>query len=153
MNQYIYFSSKNSDNPNDAHSDFAVNFSNPIVIPAYAEVRCINCRINPNNNVYNIVEGENDRLAFAVSKWWIEEDSGINTAPTPSTWLQSPSVFQNGFPLFSVKLTPGNYDLADGTDISYNLNAQIEHQINSQITNIPNLRNGVSCDIDANKII
>jgi len=150
MNQYIYFSSKNSDNPNDAHSDFAVNFSNPIVIPPYAEVRCINCRINPNNNVYNIVKDENDRLAFAVSKWWVTEDGDTTVS---NTFVKNPDIYQNGFPLFCIKLKPGNYDLENGTDINYHLNAQIEHAINREITNIPNIRNGVTCDIDANKII
>jgi hypothetical protein len=137
MNQYIYFSSKGSNESVNQNSDFSVNFSNPIVIPPYAEIRCVNCRINPDNNTYNVVEGENDKLAFSVGKFWVDQDDDE----------------QNGFPLFTVKLKEGIYDLSQGTDKDFHLNAQIEHQINSQITNMPNLRNGVTVSINANKKI
>ena len=143
MNQYIYFSSKGSNESVNQNSDFSVNFSNPLVIPAYAEIRCVNCRINPNNNTYNVVEGENDRLAFSIGKFWVEETE----EPVDEKYQQ------NSFPLFTVKLTEGNYDLNQGTDKDFHLNAQIEHQINSQITNMPNLRNGVTVSINSSKKI
>lgn len=140
MNKYIYFSSKGSYSQNDtSNSDFSVNFSNPIVIPPYAEIRCVNCRVNPDNNSFNVVEGENDRLAFAVGKFWINEVGDVLDEET----------YSNGLPLFSIKLDEGNYDLTQGTDPQYHLNAQIESKINEQITNIPNLRNGVSVEIDS----
>ena len=142
MNQYIYFSSKGNFSQNDTeNSDFSVNFSNPIVIPPYAEIRCVNCRVNPNNNSYAVKEGQNDRLAFAVGKFWIEQDDIYE------------DTHHNAFPLFSVKLDEGVYDLKDGDDPEFYLNAQIESKINEQITNMPNLRGGVSVEIDANKIL
>jgi len=143
MNQYIYFSSKGSKESINQNSDFSVNFSNPVVIPPFAQIRCVNCRINPDNNTYNVVAGENDRLAFSVGKFWVEEDAGGDDS----------HIQQNGFPLFTVKLKEGNYDLSSGTDKDFHLIAQIEHAINNQITNIPNLRNGVSVSIDSNKKI
>ncbi len=143
MNQYIYFSSKGNYSESDtADSDFSVNFSNPIVIPPYAEIRCVNCRVNPNNNTYAVKEGQNDRLAFGVGKFWILEQDSV-----------SDDVYNNALPLFSVKLDPGIYDLSSGTDPEFYLNAQIEHQINEQITNIPNLRGGVSVAIDSSKVL
>lgn len=144
MNQYIYFSSKGSVEQNHQNSDFQVNFSNPVIIPPYAEIRCVNCRINPDNNTFNVVEGENDRLAFAVGKFWIPEKGRGNF---------DERINQNGFPLFTVKLDEGNYALSQGTDPSYHLNAQIQDKINKQITNIPNLRNGVTVSIDSSKVI
>lgn len=145
MNQYIYFSSKGSkSSSNTANSDFSVNFSNPIVIPPYAEIRCVNCRVNPNNNTFAVQEGLNDRLAFAVGKFWIPEQH------VPSGVEENDS---NYFPLFSVVLDEGVYDLQQGDDPTFYLNAQIESKINEQITNIPNLRNGVSVSVDANKIL
>lgn len=143
MNQYIYFSSKGNYSQNDtADSDFSVNFSNPIVIPPYAEIRCVNCRVNPNNNTYAVKEGQNDKLAFAVGKFWIDESSGVYD-----------DIYNNAFPLFSIVLDEGIYDLASGTDPKFYLNAQIESKINEQITNIPNLRGGVSVSVDSNKIL
>ena len=147
MNQYIYFSSKGNRSSNDtANSDFSVNFSNPIVIPPYAELRCVSCRVNPNNNTYAVKEGENDRLAFAVGKFWI-----------PDAWksgdLGEEETYSNSFPIFSIKLDEGVYDLSSGTDPNFYLNAQIEEKINEQITNIPNIRGGVSVGVDTNKIL
>ncbi len=145
MNQYIYFSSKGSkSSSNTANSDFSVNFSNPIVIPPYAEIRCVNCRVNPNNNTFAVKEGLNDRLAFAVGKFWIPEEHNPNGIDENDS---------NLFPLFSIVLDEGVYDLQQGTDPSFYLNAQIESKINEQITSIPNLRNGVSVSVDANKIL
>ena len=143
MNQYIYFSSKGEHNNADtANSDFSVNFSNPIVIPPYAEIRCVNCRVNPNNNTFAVQEGVNDRLAFSVGKFWILEQDG-----------EDEDAYNNAFPLFSVKLDEGIYDLQSGTDPRFYLNAQIESKINEQITNNPTLRNGVTVEVDGNKIL
>jgi len=143
MNQYIYFSSQGKHNNADtANSDFSVNFSNPVVIPPYAEIRCVNCRVNPNNNTFAVKEGQNDRLAFSVGKFWIPEFQD-----------EDEDAYNNAFPLFSIKLDEGVYDLKEGTDPKFYLNAQIEEKINEQITNMPNLRNGVSVSVDSSKTL
>ena len=141
MNQYIYFSSQGNLNTHNTHSDFEVKFSNPINVPAYGEVRCVNCRVNPNNNVYQVVKNENDKIAFGVGKFWIDQN------------IQNNAEVQNSFPLFQVEVPPGIYSLVSGTNDEYHFNAVLEKAMNDAVSNIPMLRGGVDVEIDANKIL
>ena len=144
-NQYIYFSSENQLGPNP-DSDFTINFSDPLVIPPYSQVRCVSIRINQDQNTYE-VESSNDKICFSIGNSWI----------SPQERIQNNTLIGNSFNFYTAHLQHGQYLLDPGVnhDIAGDeiifLSNQVEKAMNEAMSNNASFRGGFSVTVNASQ--
>ena len=91
-NQYLYLSSKNSEN----HADFNCDLPNGLRIMPYSQLRVLSCRLNVDPNVLSI-DSTNNVLYIGVDHW--NKNYGI-------------------IPLLPITLIKGDYDVTQPTNVS-----------------------------------
>ena len=124
-NQYLYLSSKNSEN----HADFNCDLPNGLRIMPYSQLRVLSCRLNVDPNVLSI-DSTNNVFYIGVDHW--NKNYGI-------------------IPLLPVSLTKGDYDVTQPTNVS-DLCQMIKTQIDNALRPYCFVRGGVSVSIADRKL-
>ncbi len=128
MSKFVYLSSENNPSGDFPNAEFNVNFSQPLTILPDSELRIIDCRINPKNDVLEI-NNSNNTLAFSIGyPWQADYDLGL----------------YGGF--YNVKLNNGIYRVENGDDETY-FNFHLQTKMNEAITNNSLFRGGVTVSV------
>ena len=107
-----------------SHSDFRVNFSEPIIIPKNGQIRLINCRLNLEEDEVSITNLNNEFL-FSIGWGWNKDGfSGLYRAVLPI----------------------GEYSTSNGTTARH-LNQQVADALNAAVSNMRFYRGGFSCSV------
>ena len=124
-NQYLYLSSKNSEN----HADFNCDLPNGLRITPYSQLRVLSCRLNVDPNVLSI-DSTNNVFYLGVDHW--NKNYGI-------------------IPLLPVTLIKGDYDVTQPTSVS-DLCQMIKKQIDYALLPYCFVRGGVTVSISDRKL-
>ena len=124
-NQYLYLSSKNSEN----HADFNCDLPNGLRIMPYSQLRVLSCRLNVDPNVLSI-DSTNNVFYIGVDHW--NKNYGI-------------------IPLLPITLIKGDYDVTQPTNVS-DLCQMIKTQIDNALRPYCFVRGGVSVSIADRKL-
>ena len=147
MNKYIYFSSENQQGPNP-NSDFAVNFSDPIVINPRSQIRCVSIRINQNQNSFEIDE-KNNILGFSIGRPWLDPlEMVVGTTPIGNSWHMYRAIVANGNYLLDQGVTHNN----PGDEDVY-LAPALQKALNDSVSNNSYFRGGFTVTITANQFL
>ena len=148
-NKYVYFSSQiDENNPvpkKNPNSDFEINFSDPLILDPYTQVRLVNCAID-NNGLSVEIDDSNNIIGWSIGfPWYPESDPDTGDFVT------------NGFSYQKAKIKNGTYIIAAGdatkTDPNTYLAPAIQLALNESCSALPNQRGGFIVTIDANSII
>ena len=124
-NQYLYLSSKNSDN----HSDFHCDLPNGLSIMPYSQLRVLSCRLNIDPNVLTI-DSTNNVFYLGIDHW--NKKGAI-------------------IPLLPITMVNGEYDITQATADS-DLCAMLKEQIDNALLPYCFVRGGASVSIADRKL-
>jgi hypothetical protein len=91
-NQYLYLSSKNSDD----HADFNCDLPNGLRVSPYSQLRVLSCRLKVDPNVL-VIESTNNIFYLSIDHW--NKIYGI-------------------IPLLPITIIKGEYDITQPTSVS-----------------------------------
>lgn len=124
-NQYLYLSSKNSEN----HADFNCDLPSGLRITPYSQLRVLSCRLNIDPNVL-IIDSTNNVFYLGIDHW--NKNGSI-------------------IPLLYIAMVKGEYDVTQSTADS-DLCAMLKEQIDKALLPYCFVRGGVSVSIADRKL-